>query len=298
MPYRGAVATPPREASDQPRRLIFTIFGAFAREEGGWLSASHLVRLLGDLGVEEPAVRVALSRLKRRGLLDARAEDGAPGYGLTRESLQILAEGDRRIYGNPKTASSGAWVLIVFSVPEAERARRHQLRSELTNLGFGTVSPGIWIAPGHLSDEVLQMLKRTQLGPYVDVFAGSALGPSALKQSVGKWWDLPALQGTSEAFITGYQGILRKWRRNGSSDRDAFVDYVRALTAWRRLPYLDPGLPASVLPRDWKGFAAKALFDELRGELEAPARRHFLAAAQRARPSATRPTRQGGRRQS
>jgi phenylacetic acid degradation operon negative regulatory protein len=48
------------------------------------------------------------------------------------------------------------------------------------------------------------------------------------------------------------------------------------LTTWRRLPYLDPGLPLELLPAGWSGEAATALFAELNGELHEPARRHAM----------------------
>ena len=34
------------------------------------------------------------------------------------------------------------WVVLVFSVPESERDKRHVLRTTLTRLGFGTADPG------------------------------------------------------------------------------------------------------------------------------------------------------------
>ena len=59
-----------------------------------------------------------------------------------------------------------------------------------------------------------------------------------------------------------------------AAQRAAFADYVRALTDWRRLPYLDPGLPAELLPEEWIGVRAADLFFALRARLEEPARAH------------------------
>ncbi|MEV7026140.1 PaaX family transcriptional regulator, partial [Kitasatospora sp. NPDC093558] len=56
-----------RDARHGP--LITTTFGLYARGEENWLSVASVVRLMGDLGVEPPAVRSSVSRLKRRGLL-------------------------------------------------------------------------------------------------------------------------------------------------------------------------------------------------------------------------------------
>ena len=47
---------------------------------------------------------------------------------------------------------------------------------------------------------------------------------------------------------------------------------MRILTNWRRLPYLDPGLPAELLPDGWIGIRAAEEFFTLRAMLEEPAR--------------------------
>ena len=43
----------------QPRALIVTIYGLYARESDGWFSVAALIKLMAELGVEEPAVRSA-----------------------------------------------------------------------------------------------------------------------------------------------------------------------------------------------------------------------------------------------
>ncbi len=86
----------------------------------------------------------------------ARAAGGRPGRGrlggvrALPDARQLLDDGDRRIYRHPAPSLDDGWVLAVFSVPEAERSKRHVLRSRLARLGFGTAAPGVWIAPGGL----------------------------------------------------------------------------------------------------------------------------------------------------
>ena len=58
----------------QPRALIVTIYGLYARETGGWLSVAALIRLMAELGVDEAAVRSSISRLKQRGILEPRRQ--------------------------------------------------------------------------------------------------------------------------------------------------------------------------------------------------------------------------------
>ena len=257
----------------QPRQLIVTLYGLYARERGSWLSVAAVVRLMANLGVEEPAVRSSISRLKRRGLLDARRVDGLAGYALTEVAEQILADGDARIFGRRRAAAADGWLLVVFSVPESERDKRHQLRSQLTRLGFGTVAPGVWVAPGHLAGEAADVLGRRGLAGYVELFRGAHLGN--VRDTVGRWWDLDQLHARYAEFLDRQEPVRARLARSGGEEpAAAFADYVRLLTDWRRLPYADPGLPLDLLPADWNGARAEDLFGELRGRLADPAHEH------------------------
>jgi phenylacetic acid degradation operon negative regulatory protein len=255
----------------QPRQLIVTLYGLYARERGGWLSIASVVRLMADLGVEEPAVRSSISRLKRRGLLDARRVDGVAGYELSDVAQEILADGDARIFGRRRAEEADGWLLAVFSVPEAERDKRHQLPSLLTRLGFGTVAPGVWVAPGHLAGEAGEALARRGLAGYVELFRGAHLALGEVRDNVARWWDLEQLHDRYAEFLDRQERVREV---PDPTPERAFADYVRLLTDWRRLPYADPGLPLELLPADWNGARAADLFADLHGRLAGPAREH------------------------
>jgi phenylacetic acid degradation operon negative regulatory protein len=266
----------------QPRALIVTIYGLYARESAGWLSVSAVIRLMAELGVEESAVRSAISRLKLRGLLEARREGGVAGYGLSSRGAEIIAQGDRRIFHRPEPSAGGGWLLAVFSVPEHERARRHALRSRLAWLGFGTVSAGVWIAPRQLAGETRDALVMDGLTGYVSLFAADYLAFGDVKEKVSHWWDLARLEQLYQGFISSAGPVLEYWQGRGqpgpaADPGRAFADYIRTLTAWRRLPFLDPGLPPDLLPRDWDGSRAAELFRQLQTLLSSLARDHVLA---------------------
>jgi phenylacetic acid degradation operon negative regulatory protein len=273
--HRSTGAIPGRP---QPRALIVTLYGLYARETDGWLAVGTVVRLLGELDVDEPAVRSSISRLKRRGLLDSQRVNGMAGYALSKAAQAILAEGDRRIFQRRQAGLADGWLLAIFSVPEAERERRHALRSRLSWLGFGTVSSGVWIAPGHLDAETREVLERYDLSAYVDLFRADYLAFGDVAAQVALWWDLAQLQRCYDDFCAEFAPVLARWRRRRASrDAGAFADYVRALTAWRRLPYLDPGLPPEVLPKGWPGAQAADLFFDLHTRLAPAADRHVHA---------------------
>ncbi|HEY0166735.1 MAG TPA: PaaX family transcriptional regulator C-terminal domain-containing protein [Jatrophihabitans sp.] len=265
-------------AEAQPRQLIVTVYGLYAREKPNWLPIASVVRLMSDLGVDSQAVRSSISRLKRRDTLHSLRIGAAAGYALSPSTLEAMREGDRRIFDQRHASLADGWVQVVFTVPEAERGKRHELRTRLARLGFGPVAPGVWLAPGALADEVSEVLARQRLSGYVDIFCGQYLGYAELAGRVRDWWDLDDLAAKYAQFLGHYRPVRRRLASRPPAGGEAFAEYVRMVTAWRRLRYLDPGLPAEVLPARWDGVAAAKLFGELSDALRQPAHRHVLRA--------------------
>ncbi len=59
-----------REGSNRrPKSLILDIYGRYSAQFRGWIAVSDLIELMGLLDVDEQAVRSAVSRMTRRGLL-------------------------------------------------------------------------------------------------------------------------------------------------------------------------------------------------------------------------------------
>lgn len=278
-----ANAAPTPEVVPMPRHqhLIVTIYGLYAREHGGVLAVSDLIRLLSDLGVESAGVRSSVSRLKKRGVLVSLKQGGSAAYKLAPGLVEVFKAGDERIFSPKRAQRADDWILTSFSVPESQRHLRHKLRAILTRMGCGQVSAGLWIAPGHLAPEVALQLQRAELLDYADLFRGAYLGEADIAAKVSQWWDLASLEALYKDFIEAHEGILDRWRGNPpvaaeDSDklRQAFAEYVTTLTQWRRLPYMDPGLPTMYLPEDWAGLAAEKLFADLHQRL-APLAREY-----------------------
>ncbi|MET9962890.1 PaaX family transcriptional regulator C-terminal domain-containing protein [Streptomyces sp. NPDC006326] len=264
--------------SDSPLRpssLINTVYGAFLRRLGCWISIADLITLMAELDVDGPAVRSAISRLKKRGVLEPERR-GATGYRLSPAVHAVFDEGDRRIFTSLEPADlADGWAMAVFSVPESERSHRYQLRTRLTWLGFGNIAPGVWLAPGRLLDDARSMLVRLGLSGYVHLFAAEYAAFSDLPETVGSWWDFPAIQTQYAAFTDTYAPVAARLAAEGEpAAAEAFRHYVPLLTQWRRLPYLDPGLPSELLPADWNAVAARRLFQELHAVLLGPSLRH------------------------
>ena len=282
-----------RATSTRPRSQILYLYGGFVRRLGGWLPVSTLVGLMADLGVEPQAVRAAVTRMKSGGLLSSSKRGGVAGYALTPKAWQILEEGDRRILTAREPASlADGWVLVLFSVPETQRDKRHQLRSQLTWLGFGTIAAGAWIAPRRLRPEVESTLTRTRLLDYTERFDVSYGGADASRRLASKCWDLPGLGRMYSRFAAHWEPVIERWFGSGenASAQAAFRDYISVVGEWRRLPFLDPGLPTEILPEDWDGEKAKWIYFALLGHIDDLALEYVKSKASEA-STPPRPTR-------
>src|SRR3954470_12117267 len=207
-------AVPAGGDSARPRSLLMTFFGAFVRELGGWIAVADLIGLMAEVDLDEQAVRSAVSRLKRRGVVVAERRGGAAGYRLTPDALAMLEAGDARIFGRPVPARPGApWLLVSFSIPEAQRALRHRLRSRLEWLGLGTVAPAVWIGPAHVEAEVRALVAEFGLAERVELFRAEHAGFTPAPDALARWWNLDAIAAEYRAYLAAWRPRLGRLRR-------------------------------------------------------------------------------------
>lgn len=247
--------------------LLRTVVGLYVRDLGGAVAVADLVELLGALGVPPAGARSAVSRVKAKGLLVPETlDDGRAGYRLAPDAGPMLARGDRRIFGYRQQGDDDPWCLVSYSLPEERRDARHQLRRHLAWIGAGSVADGLWITPGHLVDEVEEILVALDVRDAATVFlAGPPRVAGSFADAAARWWDLDRVAALHRAFLARHDDAGADGAPSARADepRDAFARWARAVDDWRPIPYADPGLPSAALPADWPGTASVALFGRL-----------------------------------
>src|SRR4030067_997396 len=104
--------------------ILFNLYGDYVRHAGGAAWTRGLLEVLGILGVGQRAARTTLSRMKRRGWLEARRVGRRSLYRSTDQADTLLAEGGQRLFGPRQGLWDGTWTLLTFSLPRERRLTR------------------------------------------------------------------------------------------------------------------------------------------------------------------------------
>lgn len=245
-------------AGTSGKALLLTLLGEYVLPHQGSAWTSTIVSSLGMLDVEERNARQALARLADDDVVRSAKIGRRSQWHLTAHGRELLTIGTERIYafGAGGEPWDGRWLVVYCSVPEEQRAKRHQLRSQLSFAGFGFLGPGIAISP-HLERETLanNVLKALGLVPGSIVLRAEPGELVSAGELLERAWDLGGLASFYNDFVKAFA------RRSPRSDEGRFVALTELVHAWRHFPFVDPEIPRELLPRHWPGRRAKDLFD-------------------------------------
>ncbi|MFJ8931523.1 PaaX family transcriptional regulator C-terminal domain-containing protein [Streptomyces sp. NPDC102364] len=245
----------------KPRQLIFELFGDYLRHRGGEVRLRALVAVMACFGIPDTTIRVVVARMRKEGWLAAHREGRQTVYSLTDAGWELLDERRDRIYGRAPTPWDGRWRLITYSVPETERLLRDRLRKKLTRHGFGPLSPALWLSP-HDRVEPVRSAFADQPSVRLDVFHSDAGGPAADRSIAARAWDLAALDRDYEALLAAHSPALDALRKGDTEGQAALTERVSMIHDFRPIVFADPDLPLELLPDNWHGTAARAMFLE------------------------------------
>jgi phenylacetic acid degradation operon negative regulatory protein len=248
------------------RSALFDVYGDHLRTRGDRAPVSALIRLLEPVGISEPAVRTAISRMAAQGWHEPTRVDDAPGYRASPRAIERLSEAAARIYRSAPEPWDGRWRLLFLDAPR-HRGERERLRHELTYLGYAEHAPGVWLCP----------FDRPEADEAVAHAGGTARHAVAVEldpDPVGAW-DLDTLAGSYAAWPELAHRLVGEEQVHADEDERAFAARFRLVHEWRKFLFADPGLPARLLPADWPGVPAAELFTREAGRLK-PAADRFV----------------------
>ena len=255
---------------------MLTVLGELALPHGGSIWTSTIVNGLGLIDVSERNARQAVARLSEQGILESERHGRRTRWQLTEPGRHLLERGAERIYdfGTNSSAWDSHWLVVLASVPEEQRAKRHQLRSQLEFAGFGFIGPGIAVSP-HIEREAAAnaLLRELDLDNSAIVLLAETGSFVPDEEIIRRAWDLDDLSNTYRAFLGEFE------QRQPRTAESRFSSLIELVHAWRRFPFADPEIPDTLLPSGWPGRKAKRLFDAHRRSW-APSANEWFATAE------------------
>lgn len=264
----GTVRAPRRNF---PAHQILTLFGDYWWGVPEPIPTGALLAGLGDLGVNEPAARAAISRLVDQGLLEMSKEGRRTSHALSERGHKVVRDEARWLirFGCSDVEWDGLWSVIAFTIPEAQRAQRHVARARLRWLGYAPLYDGVWISPFDTREQAEQVLGEVGVP---DVTSSRAVLRMSDPAGPARAWDLEAVRQSYLEFIARADDLAR-----ALDPLPAFAARTGLMLAWQTFRQNDPDHPSQILPVDWPRRAARLAFATAYNTLGAPAEERMRA---------------------
>ncbi|RFA10471.1 hypothetical protein B7R54_15620 [Subtercola boreus] len=269
MTTAAKAETAPRErrgghaelARGSSRSLLLTVLGELVWHSGVPARTSSLLYVMNGLGFEESAARQAIIRGADSGWIEPHRHGREVSWTLSPSLVKTFEEGSLRVesLGDPFENWDGRWLVLLITVPQALRANRKRLYSDLEWAGFGNPSAGVWLSPHtERREQVSAVIQRLGLTDDTMSFLGEADRVGISEQDiVRRGWDL-------DAVALDYEAAFEAFRDVQPSDGDErLFTHIRLLSELQRFPFSDPQLPEALLP-DWIGRRVTRHFQALR----------------------------------
>lgn len=238
--------------------LLVTILGDAIAPRGGVIALGSLIELARPFGITDRHVRTAIGRLANEQWVSSQRSGRISFYRLTNHGRARFAEATQRIYGAAPADWNGEWTMVIF--PRSSGASRDDLREELTWLGFGQLTSGVFAHPTHGEATVRKRVAELESAGEVIVIQRAVVAHASDQQLVAMGWDLGELARRYRRFVEMFAPLNDELSRNvQAAGETAFVLRTLLVHEYRRIHLRDPQLPASLLPRQWPGTDAHAL---------------------------------------
>lgn len=277
-----SLISPARESA-VARSSSGTVGYLFGLLEAAAVPGTVLVPLLTDLGMSPPAVRTMLSRMVAAGNVASERVGRIAVYRLAgpyAERFHRFRAGD-----SSTPVWEGRFQLVLYTISEARRQHRDELREMAFRSGFGAARPGVLIG---LRDP------RRWCGPWLAAADFSVelgeLGctPPTARRLAERAWHLTAEQPTLTAFLDELTELAARLERSprerddGRADRDAFRQQARLWERWAVIVVRLPALPAVLVPDPWPVAELTRAMDTVTRLLQPGAHAHAQTVIRRA----------------
>lgn len=238
--------------------LVITFFGDSVVPRGGEVWLGTLTEVMNGLGIDDQAVRAAVSRLTKDGWLSRRRVGRHSYYRLLEEGRQDFSIATDRIYGAGPSQFDGMVTVLSGKEPSLGNPEHTMAAAHLTKLGWGRMGQavfcrfGTWDCPGSIRDRFARIVGETARDD------ATAL--------VGAYWDLADIAAAYRDFMATFQPMNTEFgddARTVPDPLEALMLRTLLIHGFRRIILRDPMLPVDLMRKDWPGEDARNLAAKL-----------------------------------
>ncbi len=248
--------------------LVFGFYGAIYELGPKGFSLGTLTAFLETFGLSPEAVRLALSRMARKGWFETKRKGRNSFYFLTDSGWRVVRGAESRsVFRGELPEWDGRFRLVSYEVPEERKEDRALLADTLRRAGYGKAAAALWVSAYEAPPPVRELLDGEPFRSYVTEYAAELRGDA--KAFARRIWDtdaLAAMLGNAASFLEARIRSFRKAADKGKppSDAECFRSYFEGTDAFVSAMASTPPIPGSLLPDGWPADRLGAAFREHR----------------------------------
>lgn len=203
--------------------------------------------------------RGTLSGLIKEGSLqkDDSSSDKAR-YRLTPKGLTILSL-EFPFFRFVNEEWDGLWRIISYEIPESKREIRDRLRREMRGWGLGPWHRSFWITPHPITHNLKELVYGKEEENFIQSFEATHVFGN-MDILVEKVWNKSELEKRYRAMFKTWHDVLSQDITKDEKMKAILYEYITLLRE-------DPGLPKSLVGRNFISFEAFDIFKEVKGIL-------------------------------
>lgn len=119
------------------------------------------------MSASEPTLRVTLSRLKKRGLVQNKER----AWFITAKGIAHISR--KKLFKfsvSANVSKKSKNMIVAFDIPESFKRERDLLREALKNVGFEMLQKSVWFGPAPLPRDLIFALKEIKILNFIKFF--------------------------------------------------------------------------------------------------------------------------------
>lgn len=264
--------------SDSTASLLLFIYNYYLSQYSkDTLKLSSLLEIMKAFGKSETAIRMALSRTVKGGILINSSVGTEVHYRLDsvgKEAIDTWNEGIQQFWKRYKLRNNPwneKWYLVNLEFGDEHKKNRMDILERLQQTGLGVLNTNTWITPYYQPDEIQKIISRFNMSTGVLEMHGEINIHNTIDSFVENAFQLEKLKkkyiNFMEAFSEQFIGTRKIYQEEWFTAGGHALPLLHAI-GWEFFSIVteDPALPKSLYPV-WIGDEAAQLMIEYRGIL-------------------------------